>query len=319
MTIWKYEISEDESGQRLDILISNKREDLSRSRIKKLIEQENVLVNNTAAKVSYSVKTGDEISFILPEEPPLSAFPQRIDIDISYEDTSLIVVDKPPGMVVHPAAGNYEDTLVNALLDHCDKLSSIGSPLRPGIVHRLDKDTSGLIVVAKDDKTYYSLSKQFQERTVDRAYYAIVTGIPKQINGTIKSSLGRHPADRKRFSSITNRGKEAVTNWEVVESFKTFALLRLRLKTGRTHQIRVHMKEMGFPLVGDPVYGSRRKIKNTSNSQLHETLSTFHRQALHAYSLGFHHPVLKERLNFKSEIPGDMATILEAIKKYDES
>jgi 23S rRNA pseudouridine1911/1915/1917 synthase len=313
----KYIISADDAGERLDRFLSEQRQDLSRSQIKRLIEDRFVLVNGKSLKAAYILKSADQIEISLPAAKKLTTEPQEIPLDIVFEDEYLIVVDKPHGIVVHPAAGNPDRTLVNALLFHCGHLSGIGAPLRPGIVHRLDKDTSGLIVMAKDNAAHLSLSSQFQERTTDRAYYAIVHDVPRRLQGTIKSIMGRHPEDRKRFSSITRHGKEAVTNWDIVQAFKHFALLRLKLQTGRTHQIRVHMKELGHPILGDPVYGSRRKLKQIPDRTLKEILDDFRRQALHAYLLGFTHPATGERLSFESALPRDFATVLDAIKRYD--
>ncbi len=312
-------VDEDDAGARLDIFLSEQYDGLSRSQLKKLIERGSVLVNGESSKASYTLKTSDTVTVSIPDKPALAATPQRLALDIVFEDSHLIVVDKAAGMVVHPAAGNPDGTLVNALLGHCDRLANIGAPLRPGIVHRLDKDTSGLIVTAKDDASYYSLSKQFQDRTVDRNYSALAFGVPKERSGVIKSTIGRHLSDRKRFSSITTEGKEAITEWEVERKFKNFALFKLKLRTGRTHQIRVHMKEMGFPLVGDPVYGSRRKLNNLKDKALKENLEPFKRQALHAFTLGFVHPVTKEKLFFESKLPEDLENIISAIEKFDKN
>ncbi len=263
---------------------------ITRSRAAALIEGGHVLVNGKIpAKAGLALKGGETICISVPETAPAEAIAQDIPLDIVYQDDDVAVVFKPTGMVVHPAAGNPDGTLVNALLKHLDGLSGIGGVLRPGIVHRIDRDTSGLLLVAKNDRAHLSLSEQIAEHSVERAYKAIVIGRMKELSGDVDAPLGRHPADRKKFA-IVQGGKEAFTHWEQLEELRGASLLECRLKTGRTHQIRVHMASLGHPILGDPVYGPKKSPYPVEGGQL-----------LHAYRIAFTHPTTGERLRFEAE------------------
>lgn len=294
---WEYIISESEKGQRLDQFLSLQKElSLSRSRIKKLIEDEKILLNNQSAKPSHRLKLDDRIKVVVPPPKKLEVRPEPIPLDVVYEDEDLIVVNKPKGMVVHPAPGNYSGTLVNALLYHCGALANLGAPLRPGIVHRLDKDTSGLMVVAKNDFSYQSLARQIKNRTVEKTYVALVHGVMENDQGVIEAGLGRHPVQRKKMSVLSKRTKEALTYYKVLEHFKNYTLVEVKIKTGRTHQIRVHLSYIGYPIVGDPTYGKKGDaIKG---------------QLLHAKKLAFVHPRTGQRVEFESELPEEMKAML---------
>jgi len=274
---------------RLDIAVASLT-GLTRSRAASLIDDGLVLVNGTkASKAGLSLRGGEEICVDVPEAQPAEAVAQDIPLDIVWQDNDVAVVFKPSGMVVHPAAGNPDGTLVNALLRHLDGLSGVGGDLRPGIVHRIDKDTSGLLLVAKNDRAHLSLSEQIAAHSVERAYKAIVIGHMKQPQGDIDSPLGRHPTDRKKYA-VVKGGKEAFTHWEELEQLRGASFLECRLKTGRTHQIRVHMASLGHPLLGDPVYGPKKSPFPVEGGQL-----------LHAFRIAFTHPVSGERLRFEAE------------------
>jgi len=285
-----FTVNKDQGGQRLDIFLAQSEAALSRSQVKYAIEEGNVLVNDKVPKVSQHLKEGDVI--VLTKKPPVEAkaVPQEIPLYIVYEDDAVIVINKPAGMVVHPAPGNPGKTLVNALLYHCHDLSGIGGVLRPGIVHRLDKDTSGLIVAAKSDDAHRSLSMQFEKHDVHKKYLALVWGDVKGSHGEIVAAVGRHPVDRKKMSTKSRHGKDALTQWKVRERYGVATLLEIEIKTGRTHQIRVHLSSRGYPVVGDSVYGNTSRIKTVSNPALKAGLKAFNRQALHAMQLSFIHP-----------------------------
>ncbi len=289
-------------------------EGMTRSMARRLIESGLVTVDGTPQKPSLKLRGGEMITVIIP--PPLPAEPlaEEIPLEILYEDSDLVVVNKPAGMVVHPGAGNTGGTLVNALLGHCRDLSGIGGELRPGIVHRIDKDTSGVLVVAKNDQAHRSLCKQFKEHTVKRVYLALVFGSPKADKGKIESIIGRHPVDRKRMSGLARRGKQAVTHWQAIQRYKGLTLIRLKLETGRTHQIRVHLSEAGHPLAGDPVYGGSGRLANIHDPQLLALIKELGRQALHAKTLGFIHPATCEYMEYDTELPEDMARVIEYLE-----
>jgi 23S rRNA pseudouridine1911/1915/1917 synthase len=300
------------SGWRLDRALAAAVPTLSRERLKALVRsgalqaQDGTAVRDPAAKVR-----GDEcFRLAVPDPEPAHNEPQEIPLNIVFEDEHLLVLDKPAGLVVHPAAGNLDGTLVNALLHHCGgSLSGIGGVARPGIVHRIDKDTSGLMVAAKSDVAHEGLSKQFAAHSIDRRYLAIVTGIPKAAQGTVDAPLARSSANRKKIAiAPEGRGKRAVTHWKRLEMLQDAALVECRLETGRTHQVRVHMASVGHPLLGDPVYGGSGK---THRELLKD--KRFHRQALHAAVLGFTHPVSKNRLSFESRMPADMQELFTAL------
>jgi 23S rRNA pseudouridine1911/1915/1917 synthase len=312
------QITEKDKGRRLDQFLSETNLNLSRSQAKRLIEKKFILLNKGPTKPSAHVKAGDIISGNLPKPESLSLKPEPIPLSILYEDSSIIVIDKPSGMVVHPAYGNPSGTLVNALLYHCKDLAGINGVLRPGIVHRLDKDTSGVMVVAKDDEAYHQLTKQFKNRTVEKVYLAIAYGRFGQDEGSIDSAIGRHPSERKRMSTKTKKGRPAITLWKVIERFDGFTLLEILPRTGRTHQIRVHLSSMGHPLLGDPLYGRKGRLGAIHDSILRECLKKMNRQALHAQRLEFNHPRTGERIQFVSPIPQDMREVLEWLRSKNE-
>lgn len=304
MTTKTFRAEPDSAGERLDAYLALKGAGPSRSFLQKIISDGCVLVNGKTVKASYRL-VGDDI--IVVHVPPLKsadARPQDIPLDIVYEDADLVVVNKPRGMVVHPAAGNPDGTLVNALLAHCEHLSGIGGVLRPGVVHRIDKDTSGILVVAKNDRAHLHLAAQLKNHIITRRYVAVVTGVLKADEGIIRAPIARHPLERKRMAVVPG-GRDAVTRFQVLERFRRCTMIEARLETGRTHQIRVHMAHIGHPLVGDKVYGQRRRFVE------------FPGQALHAMVLGFIHPRTGEYLEFSAPLPADMAELLEWLRKED--
>ncbi len=293
-----------DAGQRLDRWLAGQAGAPSRSALQGLMEAGFVRRNGAPANKKDKLAAGDRITLTLPDPQPIEAQPQDIPLDIVYEDDHLLVVNKPKGMVVHPAPGNPDGTLVNALLYHCrGQLSGVGGAIRPGIVHRIDKDTSGLLVVAKDDLTHQGLSEQMAVHAIHRVYHAVVYGNIRQDAGTIEAPIGRDPRDRKRMAVTPGQGKRACTHWQVLERFGRFTLLACRLETGRTHQIRVHMAHIGHPLAGDPVYGPRSVIRDLQG------------QCLHAKELGFRHPVTGQELRFDSPLPAYFTTFLERLRK----
>lgn len=299
VSVYKYE----GNGERLDVFVAS-REEISRSRAAGLISSGNVTVNGKTADKSIKLHFGDVVSVDIPEAVPYRAEAQDIPIDIIYEDDDLLVVNKPKGMVVHPAAGNYENTLVNAVLFHCgDSLSGIGGVLRPGILHRIDKNTSGLLLVAKNDKAHNCLAAQIKAHSLTREYEAMVYGNIKDDSGTVNAPIGRHPVKRKQMAVTDKNSKSAVTHFTVLERFGGFTHIRCRLETGRTHQIRVHMAYIGHPVAGDDVYGPKKVIKSLSG------------QCLHAKKIGFVHPSTGKYLEFESELPDYFESFLEVCRK----
>ena len=294
-------VDEKDKGTRIDKYLSEMLEDKSRSFIQGLIEKESIRVNNKVPKSNYKVKAQDKIEIELPEPEVLKVDPEDIDLDILYEDKDVIVVNKPQGMVVHPAPGNYNGTLVNALLFHCKDLSSINGVIRPGIVHRIDKDTSGVLVIAKNDDSHNFLSMQLKDHSMKREYYAIVEGRLKNDDGVIDKPIGRNKKDRLKMG-IVEDGKRAVTHYKVLERYNGYTLIKCILETGRTHQIRVHMASIGFPLVGDPLYGFKRQKFKLEG------------QVLHAKTLGFIHPTTKEYLEFESDLPEYFQALIEKLR-----
>jgi len=310
-----FTINKSQIGQRLDIFLAQSNAAISRSHVKCVIEEGDVLVNGKEPKVSQKLKEGDVI--VLTQRPPQEALalPQNIPLNIVYEDEAIIVINKPAAMVVHPAPGNYENTLVNALLFHCHDLSGIGGVLRPGIVHRLDKDTSGLIVAAKSDEAHRQLSAQFEKHEVQKKYLALVWGNTKDKQGEIVKPVGRHTIDRKKMSTNTKRGKEAITFWKVIERYGVATLLEVEIKTGRTHQIRVHLSDLRYPIIGDAVYGSAaNRIREIADLDLKAQIKTFNRQALHAAYLSFVHPLTGKRVEFNADMPQDLADLCAQLR-----
>ncbi|NLY29661.1 MAG: RluA family pseudouridine synthase [Firmicutes bacterium] len=295
-------VEENEASSRLDRYLTEKIEGRSRSYLRKLIDQGLVLVNGRQVKAGYLLTAGDDVRVEIPPPQPLEVVPESIPLDILYEDKDIIVINKPPGMVVHPAAGNYQGTLVNALLAHCRDLSGIGGMLRPGIVHRLDKDTSGVLVAVKNDYAHKSLAAQLKRRTVERWYLALAKGNFREDQGVIDAPIGRHPVKRKQMA-VVEKGRPARTWYYVRERFDQHTLVECRLETGRTHQIRVHLAHIHHPLVGDQVYGGRQNHLGMT------------RQALHAYHLGFRHPRTGESLAFSVPVPYDMAEVIDKLRR----
>lgn len=314
-------------GWRLDHFLAANLPELSRSRLQALIAQGRVtLSGETIGDANKRVKPGDLVAITIPPPAPATPQAQKIPLTIVHEDGDLIVIDKPAGLVVHPAAGNLDGTLVNALLAHCgDSLPGIGGVARPGIVHRLDKDTTGLLVVAKNERTMRSLAKQFAAHAVERVYQAVVWGCPRAHDGVVEGNVGRNPFDRKRMAVLRGLGKPARTHYRVLEKWggdeeltRAFAaLLDCRLETGRTHQIRVHLAHIGHPLIGDSVYGRSRRpprAKNEAEQRAYQAAAEFPRQALHAGVLGFFHPVKQTKMRFESAWPADFAALVNALR-----
>ncbi len=317
------EVGKSSEGKRLDLFLTEQNLGLSRSRIQKLISEKKILVNGGATKAHYKVKDGDRIIVEIHPPKEIKAKPQEIPIDIVYEDKDLLVINKPAGMVVHPAYGNPDNTLVNALLYHCKELSGKSGFLRPGIVHRLDKGTSGLLVVAKNDFAHESLSSQLTRRTILKQYCAISWGFLPLDEGRIEASIGRSVVDRKRMKVSGIKGREAITEYKVLERFKLCDLISVGILTGRTHQIRVHLSFMGHPILGDPDYGGRQKwVKNISDSKdkdfANHLLKLIDRQALHSKKLGFVHPSTEKYVEFESDLPEDMEGVLRELRGKKE-
>lgn len=300
--IKKFLVSEEEEGDRLDVYLSNQLGDMSRSYVQKIIKDQKVKINSKVEKSKYLVKESDEIEVEIPAPKVLEVIPQDIPIDIVYEDKDFLIVNKKQGMVVHPAPGNYENTLVNAVLYHCkDKLSSINGIIRPGIVHRIDKDTSGLLMIAKNNNSHNFLAEQLKDHSITREYEFICHGVVKEDKITVDKPIGRNPKDRLKMAVVKD-GKRAVTHFEVIERFENFTHVRATLETGRTHQIRVHSLYINHPLLGDPLYGPK-------NSKF-----KLNGQTLHARKLGFIHPTTKEYVEFNSDLPDYFQDIIAKLK-----
>ena len=317
-------MAEADAGTRLDRFLAQALPDLSRSRLQSLIGEGAVtLAGEKIGDGNRRVKPGEVYDVAIPAASPATPQGQDIPLTVVYEDRDLVVIEKPAGLVVHPAAGNPDGTLVNALIAHCGKeLQGIGGVARPGIVHRLDKDTSGLLVAAKNERAMTSLAKQFAAHAIERAYHAVVWGSPRLGEGRIEGQIGRSPFDRKRMAVLRGQGKEARTRYRVVERYgdpeRPFAsLVECRLETGRTHQIRVHLTHLGHPLIGDPQYGRARqppRAKTPAEEEAFAAAANFPRQALHAYVLGFQHPSTHKVMRFESQWPDDMAALIAALK-----
>ncbi len=304
------EVTKDDAGLRLDRFLSHKLKDysISRSAIQKLIEEERVLLNSKRTKQSVKVTINDVITVILPEKREVGLIPEKIALDIIYEDDSIIVLNKPSGMIVHPSPGHNTGSLVNALIAYTDNLSSVGAPLRPGIVHRLDKETSGVIVIARDDFAHYNLVSQFMKREIKKIYRCIVAGSVRGDSGEIDRSIGRSEGDRKKFSSRTRYGKVSLTEWKVMERFNNFTMLSVFPHTGRTHQIRVHLSEAYHPIIGDRTYGGKRAL------HLPPGIDRTHLY-LHAESIGFRHPMTGKFMEFSATLPGYFVGAIQILRK----
>jgi 23S rRNA pseudouridine1911/1915/1917 synthase len=312
-----------DEDKRLDVLVASLLPDCTRTFVAGLIVAEHIQVDGQPKKPGYRVKSGQKISGLIP--PPVSPVsvkfkPEPIPLDILHEDDHIIVVNKQPGLVVHPAPGHFSGTLVNGLLYHCPDLGGIGGELRPGIVHRLDKETSGTMIVAKNDAAHRHLSRQFKSRQIKKEYLALVHGILKTTTGSIKLPIGRHPVDRKRMSTVSHKGRTAETDWRVKEEFQWFTLLSLNLKTGRTHQIRVHCAALHHPIVGDKVYRPRKLEKTIAkgrkrSDKLLQVLKSVKRQMLHSWRLSFTHPHSAQTMSLESPLPQDMAGLIDSIRK----
>jgi 23S rRNA pseudouridine1911/1915/1917 synthase len=309
----EYLITPEDVNERLDRFLTRRLPTHSRAYLQQLIERGQIVVDGRATKSGYRLRAGDRIMVTLPPPKPSGVLPEHIPLDVLYEDSHLLVVNKPAGMVVHPTPGKVAGTLVNALLAHCRQLSGIGGVERPGIVHRLDKDTSGAIVVAKDDVTHRGLARQFAERRVQKRYLAIVRGDIREADGVIDAAVGRHPVYRQKMSTHTHVGRKAVTEFHVLERFGLYTAVELRPHTGRTHQLRVHMAALGHPLLGDPTYGRSRK--ELTRSPIAQQLAWFRRQALHAWALGFRHPGTGEWIECRAPLPDDLTRLLAVLRQ----
>lgn len=304
--------TETDIGKRIDAFVSES-SDITRSAAARLIEEGSITVSGRSVAKNYKLRVGDTVDILVPEPAPAEAQPEDIPLDVVFEDGDIIVVNKPCGMVVHPAAGNEDGTLVNALLHHCaGSLSGIGGVVRPGIVHRIDKDTSGLLVAAKNDAAHQSLADQLKTHDVGRVYYALVIGNLREDRGTVDAPIGRNPRDRKKMAVLSagdGTAREAVTHYEVLERFRGYCLVRCELETGRTHQIRVHMAHLGHPLVGDITYGGGKTKFEAANKSL------ISGQCLHAKELKLTHPTTGEHMHFYSELPREMEALIEKMRK----
>ncbi|MCP4623530.1 MAG: RluA family pseudouridine synthase [bacterium] len=313
-------VEESDAGRRLDTVVAARLVDCSRSLAAALIIDRNILVDRKVKKPGYRIKPGDKIQGRIPAPRPVEYNPEPIPLQILYQDRHLIVINKQPGLVVHPAPGHSSGTLVNALLYHCPDLGAIGGEIRPGIVHRLDKDTSGTMVAAKSAEAQEELARQFKDREVQKKYLALVYGDVQPEGGTIKLPIGRHPVDRKRMSTTTRKGRNAETHWKVRERLAGITLLELNLKTGRTHQIRVHCSAMGYPVVGDPVYRPRKlssNLKEILSNHPPPTIAALKfadRQLLHAWQLSLTHPYSGKNMTFESPLPVDMEKLIHLLR-----
>lgn len=302
MEVMQWNVTTDEEGSRIDQFVTRQGEDWSRSMVQQWIKEGQVLVNNKTVKSNYKLNAEDEIEVSVPEAVEPDILPENIPLQIVYEDTDVIVINKDRGIVVHPAPGHYSGTLVNALMYHCDDLSGINGEKRPGIVHRIDKDTTGLLVAAKHDKAHEQLSRQLQDKSMKREYAAIVHGVVEHDKGTIDAPIGRDERDRQKMKVTQRNAKEAVTHFDVLERFAHYTYIHCELETGRTHQIRVHMKYINHVIAGDPKYGKKNTLPIDG-------------QALHAHTLSFIHPMTGERMTFKAPLPEEMESLLESLRK----
>lgn len=314
MSVLRFTIAESEVGHRLDAVVAARLPTLSRSRVSRLIRAGHVTVSGHTRKPGYLTKPGDVVRTEVPSQEPVTCQPEPIPLSILYEDQDVIVLNKSPGLVVHPGAGHKGGTLVNALLFHFPGLEGIGDEVRPGIVHRLDKDTSGTMVVAKNSLAHEGLSRQFKMREVRKVYLALVYGEVEKTAGVIDLPIGRHPKHRKKMSIKSLQSRPTETRWQTKEAFAEVTLLEIDLRTGRTHQVRVHCAAMGHPVVGDATYGNKRKWQKVLFGKTVEALKTAHRQMLHAWQLTFQHPRTGQMMHFESPLPSDMASVLDALR-----
>ncbi|MCI5054286.1 MAG: RluA family pseudouridine synthase [Pelagibacteraceae bacterium] len=324
MNNYNFVVDENFDQKRIDQVVAKQYPKISRSKVSKIIKTELLKLNGEVLKdPSHKVKSGDQIEFENLKEETINLIPKKMDLNIIFEDQDIIIIDKPIGMVVHPGAGNYEDTMVNGLLYHCkNNLSGMNGEDRPGIVHRIDKDTSGLLVVAKNDQAHAFIAKQFEEHSIKRSYLVFVYGILRPLHGKIETLIGRNKTNRQKMSADVIRGKDAITNYETLEVFKgnkipDISLVKCILETGRTHQIRVHMSHKGNPILGDQTYGKKIKKIRGIDQEFEEILKSLKRQALHAHTLGFIHPTTNEEVFFASELPDDLNKLknrLETLK-----
>lgn len=312
-TEYRFIVEPENVGDRLDVFVSDVMEELTRSRVQKLLEEEHLLVNGKTVKSGYKLRQGDEIFLTVPEPKILSAKPEKMDIPVVYEDDDIAIVNKPRGMVVHPSAGHEDGTMVNGLMYEFEgRLSGINGVLRPGIVHRIDKDTSGLLVVCKSDAAHNVMADKMKDHDIERIYHAVVHGNIKEDEGTVDAPIGRMDVDRKKMC-VRPDGRRAVTHYRVLERLGQFTYVELKLETGRTHQIRVHMQHIGHPVLGDPVYGPKKEL--TAAGKRLESKDFWPGQILHAKVLGFIHPVTGEYKHFDSELPAYFQTVLEELRK----
>ena len=324
MTNYSFIVNEDFNNKRIDQVVANQYPKISRTKVNKIIKNNLLKLNgSTFNDPSAKVKLGDQIEFVNLQEESVDLVPKKMDLKIIFEDEDIIIIDKPIGMVVHPGAGNFENTMVNGLLYHCkNKLSGISGEDRPGIVHRIDKDTSGLLVVAKNDQAHSFIAKQFEEHTIKRSYLVFVHGILRPLHGRIETLIGRNKTNRQKMSADVAKGKEAITNYETLEVFKgskilDISLVKCVLETGRTHQIRVHMSHKGNPILGDQTYGKKIKKLRGVDQEFEDILKSLKRQALHAHTLGFVHPKTNQDVFYASELPEDLNKLknrLETLK-----
>jgi 23S rRNA pseudouridine1911/1915/1917 synthase len=325
----EFEVKQRTDGKRIDAYLASRFTDYSRNVIQRIIDAEAVEVNGRSVKASYKVRAGDKVRVWLPELPDTTPVPEDIPIEVVYEDEAITVVNKPPGMVTHPAKGNWKGTLVNALQFHYDTLSTVAGENRPGIVHRLDRDTTGLLVVVKDDLAHRRLAMQFEQREIEKEYLALVHGVPERDSNYIERTIGFHPLSREKMAIRTpeDGGKPAVTFYEVLERFRGYSLVRCKPETGRTHQIRVHLTHIGHPIVADKAYSGRDRLtlgdlltpeaaRHLPSGSLDPASVLIDRQALHAHALRFLHPLTDKEVQLTAPLPADMARTLKALRSY---
>ena len=312
-----FRVSSMQAGTRLDSLVAGEIEHCSRAFAARLIRQKAIRIDGSAKKPGYTVKAGETVCGTIAPPVAPTFLPEAIPLQVLFEDAELLVVNKAPGMVVHPAPGHPDGTLVNALMHHCPDLAGISGSLRPGIVHRLDKDTSGALVVAKNSRAMHHLAGQFKSREVRKTYLALVHGIPSEDRGSLDHPIGRHPVDRKKMSVNTHTPRSALTYWRTIETFTGACLLELDIRTGRTHQIRVHCRTMGHPVIGDPVYGNRGDKKRLAmvSEDMFQALKGVDRQMLHAWRISFIHPVTGDRMTMEAPLPADMAGLIDRFRE----